>query len=142
MIALCRANHHLRVECIACVWCPCGPTRLHQCLPLAYLDHDVLRRNNEIADDHIRRAVMDWLDLVVKRNVGKCDFHDMGSKPSPRAALVMIFVNIYTINIKKGREGWGSRRENGVRNEKKKREVYVPGVSAKTKYPQVFCDSR
>lgn len=52
---------------------------------------------------------MDWLDLVVKRNVGKCDFHDMGCKPSPRAALVMIFVNIYTINIKKGREGWGSR---------------------------------
>lgn len=132
--------------------CP-GGTRLHRCLPPAHLDHDVSRRNNEIADKDISRAIINWLDLVVERNVGECYFHNVGCKPSPRAALVVIFVNIYTsLGIKKaargpsrgkqkiraGRKG----REKGVKKEKKKRKDYVPGMSAKTKYREVFRDCR
>ena len=49
-----------------------------------------------MADNGTRWATIDWLDLVVERNVGECDFHNLGCKPSPRAALIMIFVNIYT----------------------------------------------
>ena len=58
-----------------------------QCLPPAHLDGDVSRRNNHIAKNEVRRAVMDWLNLVVERNIGDCHFHDVGGKLSPRAVL-------------------------------------------------------
>lgn len=97
-------------KCLACVWCPGGPARLHRFIPPAHLDHDVSRRNHEIADKDISRAVIYWLDLVVERNVGEGYFHNVGCKPSPRAALVMVFVNIYTsLGIKKAARGGGSR---------------------------------
>ena len=105
-------------KCVACVLCPSGPTRLHRFLPPAHLDRDVSRWNNEIADKDISRAVTYWLDLVVERNVGECYFHNVGCKPSPRAALVMVFVNIYTfLGIKMAARGGGG----GGGGKKKKR---------------------
>ena len=68
-----------------------------QCLPPAHLDGGVSRRYNHIANNEVRRAVMDWLNLVIERDIGDCHFHDVGCKPSPRAALFYVFfVNVYT----------------------------------------------
>ena len=88
---------------------------------------------------------MDWLNLIVERNIGDCHFHDVGGKPSPRAALFYgFFVSVYTsIGIKKGHEGGLKRkkgRENKVRKVRKRKgkKNYVPGTSAKTKCPEIF----
>lgn len=68
---------------------------------------------------------MDWLNLVVERNIGDCHFHDVGGKPSARAALFYGFsVSVYTsIGIKKGREGkgGGKEEENKVRKVRKRK---------------------
>lgn len=61
------------------------PALSHGYAPPAHLDHHVLWRNDDIADNFVGRAVVDWLDLVFERNVGESHFHNVGCKPSPRA---------------------------------------------------------
>lgn len=64
---------------------PGKPAHLHGYASPAHLDHHILRRNDDIADNRVGRAVVDWLNLVAERNIGECHFHNVGCKPSPRA---------------------------------------------------------
>lgn len=72
--------------CMCCAGSlPGKPAHLHGYASPAHLDHHILRRNDDIANNRVGRAVVDWLDLVAERNIGECHFHNVGCKPSPRA---------------------------------------------------------
>lgn len=72
--------------------------------PAAHLDIDVLRGNENIADNHVRRAVFDLLDLVFESNVGESHFHNMRCKTSPRAECQEYYQHnvLMGINLQRG----------------------------------------